>query len=334
MNLSKKELIIILNNWNINRIISYNKATKGESNHNWIVKTSKGKFILRRAPNFRKLKDLRFELTYLTQLKKTGFPYKIPSPLETRDKKNLVRYKGGNWWLYQFIEGNIVEPIPLSLIPQLGQMIAVCHNIMEKMTISNGKKKTDSFNRKLILKELNSFKRKTLSIKKKKEKHIIFLEEIRKLLPLLKSLDQKEYSKLPQYPIHRDFNPENILWDKNRLVGVIDFENVGVMNDILISDIMSSISMAATTEKEHALDMTKFEAFMKEYQRHRKLSNQELELLPNMFISGWIEAFSWQYWLQLNDPKRAQLHRLKLYSNAAQWHHLNKDKIIKVLKEK
>ena len=45
-----------------------------------------------------------------------------------------------------------------------------------------------------------------------------------KLIPLLKGLNVKEYSKLKKYPLHRDINPENTLWKNKKLVGIIDFD--------------------------------------------------------------------------------------------------------------
>ncbi len=333
MRISKEEVQILIDKWGVGDITSYEKSTKGESNHNWIVKTTHGKFILRRAPDFRKLKDLKFELFYLTKLNEDKFPYKVPVPIKTNRGQDIIKYKKGNWWLYRYIEGKIIEPISIQLIPELARMIALYHLFLKKNMLSNGKSETEAFDKTTTIKDLKKLYAKTQRMVHKEAKHKIFLAECVKLMPLLESLKSDYYKKLPQYPLHRDLNPENILWEGNKISGIIDFENVGTMNDNFITDIAIAIMFATTTEKEHKLDLNKTRKFLEVYQKYRRLSKQEIELIPDIIMAGFIGAFSWQYWLQLNDPERAQLHRLKLYSNAAQWHYLNRDKIIKALNE-
>ena len=85
--LTEQEITKILDNWNIGKLISFKKAEKGVVNHNWIIKTEKGKYVLRNPHEQYKAKDIAFELNYLTYLKKKKFPYKIPSPVLTKNKK-------------------------------------------------------------------------------------------------------------------------------------------------------------------------------------------------------------------------------------------------------
>jgi hypothetical protein len=69
----------------------------------------------------------------------------------------------------------------------------------------------------------------------------------------------------------------------------------------------------------------------------KDLSNSEVPavaiVLPSFFCArdvitaGFIEDFSYAYWMLVNDPKRARVYRLKLYSKVAQWNNRNRDKI-------
>jgi Ser/Thr protein kinase RdoA (MazF antagonist) len=58
MKLTKPQVEKILKNWNVGKLISYKKAEKGVVNHNWIVNTTKGKYILRKLHNDYKIKDI------------------------------------------------------------------------------------------------------------------------------------------------------------------------------------------------------------------------------------------------------------------------------------
>jgi Ser/Thr protein kinase RdoA (MazF antagonist) len=163
----------------------------------------------------------------------------------------------------------------------------------------------------------------------------IFLKESSILIPLMKSLDAREYSKLPTYPLHRDINPENTLWTNKKLVGLIDFENIGTMNDTVIKDISVMLQYSCRDKKQkHKLDLKLAKFFLNEYKKHRQLTDKEIGFLPDVITAGTIEDFAYAYWMLINDPKRAKLYRLKLYSKTAQWYHKNKLQIIKKLTNK
>jgi hypothetical protein len=85
-------------------------------------------------------------------------------------------------------------------------------------------------------------------------------------------------------------------------------------------------------KQKHKLDMRRAGFFLREYTKHHHLSDAEIELLPDTVIAGSIEDFCYAYWMLVNDPKRAKLYRLKLYSKIAQWYHKNKAEIIEKLK--
>ncbi len=84
MDLTKKEIIRILDNYKIGTLVSYKAIERGEVNYNWIVKTTEGKYILRKENSFKKLPDLEFQFNYITYLKAHEFPYRIPVPILTK----------------------------------------------------------------------------------------------------------------------------------------------------------------------------------------------------------------------------------------------------------
>ena len=210
-------------------------------------------------------------------------------------------------------------------------MMAIYHKIVATSGLDN-KKGSEVFNRKSILKELQKFRAQILEKDKQDRKDKIFLKESSILIPLMKSLDAREYSKLPKYPLHRDINPENILWKNKKLVGLIDFENIGTMNDTVIKDISVMLQYSCRDRKQkHKLNLRLAKFFLGEYKKHGQLSDKEIEFLPTIIAAGAIEDFSYAYWMLVNDPKRAKLYRLKLYSKTAQWYSKNKQEIIKKL---
>jgi len=333
--MDKRDIKALLDNWDIGELISCRQAEKGVVNINWIVKTVQGKYVLRKIMHITKIKDLEFELNYLTYLKEHNFPYRIPAPIRTKNGKNFLKFKGSYFWLYEYIEGRNIKRFGYSELRECARMMAIYHKIIESSGLDNKKGSEEVFNRKSVLEELRKFRAQILAKDKQDRKERIFLKESSILVPLMKSLVGREYSKLPRYPLHRDINPENILWKNRKLVGLIDFENISTMNDTMVKDISVMLQYSCRDRKQkYKSDLKLVKFFLTEYKKHRQLSNKEIEFLPDIITAGAIEDFSYAYWMLVNDPKRAKLYRLKLYSQVAQWHNKNKQEIIRKLTNK
>ena len=330
--MNKREIEALLKNWDIGKLVSHRQARKGVVNINWILKTTKGRYVLRKVAQFVASSGLKFELDYLTYLRENGFPYRIPAPIRTRNGGFLLRFKGCRFWIYEYIDGRDVKRFGYSELRECARMMAVYHKMIESSGLDNKKGSGGAFKRQSILKELERFRTQILNKNRQDRKDRIFLRESSILIPLIRRLDGREYSKLSVYPLHRDINPENILWKKRKLVGLIDFENVGAMNDTVVKDISVMLQYSCRDRKQkRKLDLKLAAFFLREYEKYHQLSNMEIELIPDIITAGSIEDFGYAYWMLVNDPERAKLYRLKLYSQTAQWYHKNKAEIIKKL---
>jgi len=330
MKLTIKQIKKILNNWEIGNVKEIKKTDKGVVNHNWIIKTSNGKYVLRGLPEDRKLKGLMYELKYIDYFDKERFNYKLPKAVKTKKGTEVIRYGKNYVWMYNFIEGNVKDTFGKAELREMGKMIAKYHLILERINMRNGAGKSEPYVKNLILKESKTFKENISKLRRKTKGDKTYLQEIEKLIPILRKIESNEYRKLKQYPIHRDLNPENVLWSGKKLVGIIDFENVSTLNEPLIKDVSVVLQLGCSKDGEK-LDLSKAKYFIKEYKKFRKLSSKEIELLPLIITAAYIEDFSYAYWMLKNDPDRAKLYRLKKYSLASQWYWNNRDKLIKTL---
>lgn len=317
-----------MSNWNIGNILSYKKAIEGAVNYNWIIKTTKGKYLLRKLHMGVKEKNINFEMKYLNYLKKKGFPYKIPVPLLTKENKEFIKIKKDFFWLYKFIEGKHNKNPERNELSEIALMVARFHNIIEKSSLYNGEANQKDFGRNGIINEMKWFISKIS--KKKNKRDRIFIKESRLLIKIFKDLNTKDYNSLKKYPIHRDLNPQNILWKNKKIIGVLDFENVGCINDAFIRDI-AIIMQYFCSNKEKSFNSKKARFFIKKYQEYRKLSKKEIKILINTIIATNIEDFGYAYWLLVNTPKRAKISHLSKYSKMVQYLFKNRDKFTKEL---
>jgi homoserine kinase type II len=326
--MDEREFKTLLENWDIGELLSVKQAEKGVVNINWIVKTTRGKYVLRKVAKFTKRADLVFGLKYLIYLEGHRFPYRIPVPVRTRQGKLFFASNNSYFWIYEYIEGRERKRFSYPELRECARMMATYHRMIENSDLDNGRG-FEPFRKESVLRELKTYRTQALKKNKQSRSDRIFLKESSTLIPLLKSLNDHEYAKLPAYPLHRDINPENILWKNKKLVGLIDFENVGTMNDTITKDISILLQYSCREEKhKHKLDLNLARFFLTEYWKHHPLSNEEIKSLPDITTAGSIEDFAYAYWMLINDPKRARLYRLRLYSQTAQWYHKNRQEII------
>ncbi|MBU1136518.1 MAG: phosphotransferase [Nanoarchaeota archaeon] len=326
--MEKQKLNELISLWDIGEILTFKKATEGAVNYNYIIKTSKGKYILRKFCAEHGINNINFEMSYLNYLSEKKFPYEIPNPLLNKKNKRLIKIEKDFFCLYKYIEGNHLKESRPRELSEIALMIARMHNLLEKSNLNNGVKNQEDFGRKGIINEMKEFILKIPSRKNQRDK--IFLKESKSLIEILGGLNSKNYNSLKKYPIHRDFNPQNILWKNNKIVGIIDFENVGRINDAFVRDI-AIIFQYFCSNKEKNFNSKKAKFFLREYEKYRRLSNKEKEVIIDLMIATNIEDFGFAYWLLVNTPERAKLSHLNKYSKMSKYLSKNREKFIKEL---
>jgi Ser/Thr protein kinase RdoA (MazF antagonist) len=318
--------------WDIDRIVSCRYIRRGEVNRNYIMNSPKAKYILRQVSHshHKTSDDLEFELAYLDYLKHSRFPYEIPSVIPTKNGERFVEVQGQYWWLYKFIEGVVTQRLGETRLAQLAQMTAIYHLLIEQSNLNNGKPTSDLYNRTAVLKEIEDFRKEILGGKQPSRYEVTFLDESERLIPILRELDESRFSNVGRYPIHRDLIPENLIWKRGKLAGVIDFENVSGSNDPIVKDIAVTMQYCCRdNEVRFRLNIDLAKRFLRSYQKHRPLPEEEVRLIPDLITAGFIEDFAYAFWMLKNDPKRGNRSRLTLYSKAAQWSHSNKEGIVR-----
>ncbi len=296
---TSKEVKDALSMWNIGPVTKCTVAGKGEVNRNFIIVAKQQKYVLRKIlshSHYGSSKDLEFELSYLIYLEREGFPYHVPSAVPARNGRLFRKVRGHYCWLYRFIEGVVIERLNASHFQELARMMATYHLLIERSRLDNGKPAVDLFNRELTLKEMEDYGSEILKQRRINGRDAIFLEESARLIPMLRSLDESPYSNLKRYPIHKDLIPENLIWKRNKLVGLIDFEHVSGSNEPTVKDIAVTLQFVCRDKniKNH-LDLELARKFVRLYEKRHPLSDQEVQLIPNLIVSGFIEDFVWAY---------------------------------------
>ena len=258
--LTKEDVEEILSNYSIGSLREFKGIEEGIENTNYFLLVGSKKYILTIYEKRVKEKDLPFFSTLMTSLNKAGF--KCPIPIESNNKKTIIRYKNKNLMIVSFLEGtakNILTPDDCNSI---GQEVARMHEITKNFKIQRDNNLS-----------IGSWRNIFDQIKDR-------CVQIHKDLPLLIESNlidvEKNWPKdLPRGIIHADLFSDNIFFKDNNFSGIIDF--YFSCNDFYALEIAICFNALCFDGPKNNLsfNVTKAINFMNGYSLNRKINDEE-----------------------------------------------------------
>ena len=330
MPVEKQDLLKILRNYDIGKVSNIVLTSTGQVNDNWIVKTDKGKYILRKIALDRSVREVKFEFEFLEFLRKNNFSYQIPNPIKSKEGKELIKFGKGIFWLYTFIEGKSSQKLNLARMEEIAKMMAKIHKLTKGLVIKYKKNWPDPYTINWQI----SWLKKEMALAKRTNSRLsnILLErkpEIEKYYKMIKTSKKKlMYERLEKHVVHGDFNIENILFEGDKAVGLIDFDNC--KSEPKIRDITAFILMELRIQKKR-IDLKLARKFIQYYSKYYKLTNQEISFVPEILISDSIDYLIWDAHVLMRKPERSSISSIKGYFEITKWCDKNQDKILRAL---
>lgn len=135
------------------------------------------------------------------------------------------------------------------------------------------------------------------------------------------------YQALPQGPIHADLFRDNVMFDGPLLAGFFDFYFAGC--DTFAFDIAVCLNDWCIDLQTGQLDTPRAQAFVAAYDQERRLSDDELALLPALLRSAALRFWTSRLWdfhlprdaavLQAHDPTHFE--RVLQHRRQTPWHY-------------
>lgn len=239
--------------------LHYEGIKDGILNTNYLVFTSKGKFVLRVLEGHRSYEAEKEELDFLLELN-TIIPCSVPC--STVDGEVLIKYNGRMMSLFYFIEGEKLTEINENFLTQIGRLLGKMH-LFSKNKVLNRKTRIDE---KYYFSKINM------------EQVPITEEERKNLLSLYEKISMIDFSSLPCGVIHNDIFPDNIFVKDGVVSGIIDFNDSTFAPFIFDLGIVINYwirinNFSPEIEKRYV------EIFLNSYESVRKLTPEEKSLL-------------------------------------------------------
>lgn len=259
---SEAELSEFLTKFDIGDLVSHQAISEGVENSNYLVKTTEKKFILTLYEKRVKKDDLPFFLNLMEHLAKHNIP--CPRPVHSIDDKALHELNDRPAAFFTFLNGKSPRAVRNEHCAAVGGIMANMHNAC---TTFPGKRKNAL--------AYSGWQELYESIADEvEEKH----PEIHALVSdTLAELAEHWPKKLPSGVIHADLFPDNVFFDGDKLVGLLDF--YFACQDFYIYDLAICIN-AWCFEAGHEFNITKARKLCNGYNKVRPLSEEEFDALP------------------------------------------------------
>lgn len=261
--LTEQEIIAHLEKYSLGELVEVREILEGIDNSNFVLGTTKGKFILTLIESKSRENDLPFFIALKLHLAEKGIS--CPRPILDNSGSALVDLKGKKSIIVSFLNGKEVKNIEPQHCFEVGKILARMHLAAADFKML----RQNDFG-------INSFRSLFLRFE-----HLLENYEKNLRNEILEDLDFLETSwnyNLPSAATHLDLFPDNVFFNETqRVSGVIDFYFAA--NDALIYDF--AITMTAWCNSEE-----KFLELLRGYEEVRKFEEDEKDFLKIALVAA------------------------------------------------
>jgi len=285
--ISFSQVQLILKDYNIGHLKKLIGIKKGIENTNYLLVTSKNKFILTIYEKRVNSKELPFFMHLMKKL--NAKQINCPKPILNKKRKFLFTVEKKLASITSFVHGKEKKNHSLNESKIIGNNIAKLH--LATKNIKLYRKNNLSLQSWFALNNL---------IKKSKSKKINRL--CKWIDTILQDLKKKWPNNLPSGIIHADLFHDNIFFLKKKFSGFIDL--YFSCNDAYVYDLAICIN-AICFDSKFKFKVNKAKALLKGYQQIRKLTKKEILALPYLLRGAAIRFYLTRLYDQLNQQKGA-----------------------------
>ena len=281
---TKEDFENILSNYDLGTFQNSKDLIDGTVQTNVLIKTTKGKFVLRYY-EFRSEEYVLFEVNILDYFSKKNYPCAIP--IENNNRKLIDKYNSKPYAIFEYVEGEHIKNPNSEQYSEIVKHLAKLHDISKGYKpryweIREGHDKKYCWETSQI--EAKKFKSKT-----KGKERLQWMET---------ELDKLEFpNSIPKGVCHCDFDISNLKFKGNRLIGVLDFDDACYTH--LIYDVATLIYYWAWLREEE-FDFAKARYLLSEYMKYRRLNESEKK---HIYDALKMVVFTYMAWLFYDGEK-------------------------------
>ncbi|ELR11536.1 homoserine kinase, putative [Acanthamoeba castellanii str. Neff] len=274
---------LIHTHYDLGRVVEYKKLSGGLANSNYRVDTTTGSYLLKICDE-KDRQSLQVQVAALNAVRAVHFPTCLPHPLKGAEGYVLCQNNDQlRAIVYDFLRlaqggPGTIEGVTERMMAQLGTAVATLHTLSPVDNLPPfpmGVAAIDPF-----LEE----------VKGTPFEHHEFVRYLREQLNAFRGVIADP--TLPQGMMHGDIFPDNVMFDGEELVGIVDFEEV--CHGPLLVDVGMTI-LGCCYPRDNKLDEGLMQAFVTAYDAKRPMSVQEKAQLPQFIQYAALTIAFWRF---------------------------------------
>ncbi len=299
--LSPTELTRIVAQYPIGTSLKLEEIPVGFGNSNFKLTTTDGEFLLKICDEKDSV-ELNMQIALLQHLRQHAYP--TAYPILTTDQKPLIHETFGSVMLYPFLQGE--EPLPSpNILAQLGEALAKLHRIPPIAGLPPFA---------MGISQMQPFLQEVENTEFATHPFVALLKS------QLEEIEPSLNASLPMGLLHGDLFLDNTLFDSQKMVAILDFEE-GCYDTLLIDVGMTIIGCCYTSD--HRLNLKAVRRFLDAYNVVRPLTESEWKHLDCFVHYAALSIAFWRF-RQFN-IRRPDAHRANTYqemiTRSAQFKH-------------
>jgi homoserine kinase type II len=285
------ELARVLDHYALGELRAAQRTECGFVNDNWIIATDRGRFFLkRRHRDLRRPAVIRAQHALMLRLQRVGFP--IPAVVPTTRDETLLISEGQFYEIHEYIEGEPYDHHRSAHLDEAALMLGRFHLSVQGFAPEVLCDLGELYGPLLLKRALTNIL------------DVCLLDRGRDLAPLIRQLDVHiaelserfdSHGTLPCVVIHGDYYAGNLLFDGDRIIGVVDYDKVRWQPRVV--ELAEALIYFASHRPGHLkhlvypgfLDWARFVQFLNSYSRIAVLDETEVCALPDYVRCIWLQ---------------------------------------------
>jgi homoserine kinase type II len=274
------EIKSVLNFYDLGELKTTRRVDLGVVNDNWLIETVRGRYFLkRRHPELKNTELIRGQHELIQHLRLRGFP--APAVIPTRKGETLLILDGEFYEIQEFIEGKPYEQANEAHFMAAAIALGLYHAYVRNF-ISQDLCYVDRLYCPTVLTS-NLF---TLSEELAFYQDLPFADVIEALTSHAIDLSSRlsSYEQLPRLVIHGDYHADNLIFNNDCIVGVVDYDKARLQPRVVeLAEALIYFASPRSCKMKHLvysgfLEWDRFTRFLKYYADALRSPNKKVVL--------------------------------------------------------
>jgi homoserine kinase type II len=286
----ESELERVLRCYALGQLTDACRVEQGFINENWSVVTSQGRFFVKgRHPSYRHAELIRAQHDLIEHLRNHGFP--APRLLRTLKHDSILELDGRWYEIHEFIEGMPYDPNRLAHLQQAALTLGLYHRYVEGFARPVFRTLGDLYAPATVHRALAQLLT------------IWWLDTNRQLSDLVERLRAEvnrlaarfaHHGALPRLVIHGDYYADNLIFEDDRIVGVLDYDRARWEARVAeLAEALIYFASPRTSEMKHIvypgfLGWGPLSGFLESYSETCVLTEDEVQAIPDFVSAIWL----------------------------------------------